>query len=338
MLARPNTLMSCDVMKAEVDIQAKWPPHTDPLGEALHSLRMSGVMYCRCDLTAPWSLALPIMKGCLMFHVVTSGQFWLDVEGDDARARLVRQGDLALVPGGDGHTMASAPELAASAPALFDVHRSVVSERYELLTLGGGGAGCQVMCGAVKFDHPAAQHLVTLLPRTIHVEAWSSPETDWIDTTLRFIAAEARELRPGGETVITRLADILVIQAIRWWIRQAPAAQTGWLGALRDRQIGTAITLINRNPERAWTVAALAGEVAMSRSAFAARFATLVGEPPMHYVARSRMHLARTWLEEEDTSLAELATRLGYESDAAFSRAFKRFIGVSPGAIRRGDR
>jgi len=149
------------------------------------------------------------------------------------------------------------------------------------------------------------------------------------------MAAEASELRPGGETVITRLADILVIQAIRSWIQEDPAAQTGWLGALQDTQMGPAIMLIHRNPDHPWTVASLASEVAMSRSAFAARFTKLVGEPAMHYVARWRMHLALTWLNEGRVTQAELASRLGYQSEAAFSRVFKRFNGISPGAVRR---
>ncbi len=114
-----------------------------------------------------------------------------------------------------------------------------------------------------------------------------------------------------------------------------PSAQTGWLGALQDKQIGGAILHIQRNPAQAWTVASLADEVAMSRSAFAARFKELVGESPMQYVTRWRMNVAMTWLNEEDTPLDEIAGRLGYQSDAAFSRAFKRFIGVSPGAARR---
>jgi AraC-like DNA-binding protein len=158
---------------------------------------------------------------------------------------------------------------------------------------------------------------------------------DWMQSTLRFMAAEARELRPGGETIITRLADILVIQAIRAWMEQDPAAQTGWLGALQDKQIGRAIALIHRDPARAWTLASLAAEVAMSRSAFAARFTELVGVSAMHYVARWRMHVALTWLKEQDIALGDLAGRLGYQSEAAFSRAFKRFMGMPPGAVRR---
>jgi AraC-like DNA-binding protein len=170
----------------------------------------------------------------------------------------------------------------------------------------------------------------------ICIEASSSPQMEWIQSMLRFMASEAKALRLGGETIITRLADILVIQAIRSWIEQDPAAQTGWLRALQDKQIGRVISLIHRDSARAWTVASLAAEVAMSRSAFAARFTELVGEPPMHYVARWRMHVALTWLKEEGAALGELAIRLGYQSEAAFSRAFKRFIGVSPGAVRRG--
>jgi AraC-like DNA-binding protein len=142
-------------------------------------------------------------------------------------------------------------------------------------------------------------------------------------------------LRPGGETIITRLADILVIQTIRSWMAEDPLAKTGWLGALQDKQIGYAILLIQREPARVWTVASLADEVAMSRSAFAARFKELVGEAPMQYITRWRMNLALTWLNAEDQSLGEIANRLGYQSEAAFSRAFKRFIGISPGAARR---
>jgi AraC-like DNA-binding protein len=158
---------------------------------------------------------------------------------------------------------------------------------------------------------------------------------EWIQSTLRLMAAEAKVMRPGGETIITRLADILVIQAIRSWMAMDPLAKAGWLGALQDKQVGYAILLIQRNPEQRWTVASLANEVAMSRSAFAARFKELVGEPPMQYITRWRMNLALTWLQNEEASLAELSHRLGYQSVAAFSRTFKRVIGSSPGAARQ---
>jgi AraC-like DNA-binding protein len=307
---------------------------TDPLGEALHLLRMNGVFYCRSEFTAPWGLELPPFEACMMFHVVTSGQCWLDVDGVD-RCHL-RPGDLALVPRGEGHRLLSADGVVPA--RLFDLPRTFVGDRYELLEHGNGGAPTTVICGVVKFDLPAARHLRALLPKVILVDAWSAPEAEWIQSTLRFIAAESRELRAGGETVITRLADILVIQAIRAWMTRDPGARAGWLGALRDPQIGRAVALVHRDPARSWSVAGLAGEAGMSRSAFAARFTQLVGEPAMTYVTRWKMLTARIWLEESGDAIAAIAERVGYESEAAFSRAFKRFAGISPGAARRTNR
>jgi len=293
---------------------------------------MSGTFYCSSEFTAPWALALPSMNRFLMLHAVTSGRCWLEVPGTPNR--LLQSGDLALVPRCEGHQLSSDPGM--SGQPLFDLPREQISERYEILRLGEGGAPTTVVCGVFQFDHPAAQHLVSLLPGLIVVEAWGAPHMDFIQATLRVMAVEAREIKPGGETVITRLADILVIQAIRAWIAQDPAAQTGWLGALQDKHIGRIISLIHRAPERAWTLESLAAEAAMSRSAFAARFTELMGEPAMHYVSRWRMHTALTWLKQDDATVGELSRRLGYESEAAFSRAFKRHIGVSPGAARRG--
>jgi AraC-like DNA-binding protein len=329
MLIRPDQWTN-DASGAMLCIMNSWPS-TDPLGEALHFLRMSGVFYCRSEFTEPWGLSLPPFENCMMFHVVTRGECLLEVAG--AQGRVLRPGDLALVPHGQGHQLVD--KAGARTRDLFDLPRDLVSDRYEILRHGGGGAATTVICGVVRFDHPAAHDLIKLLPRMIGVDVWSSSEAEWIQSTLRFIAFEAHELRAGGETVITRLADILVIQAIRAWIARDPAAQAGWLGALRDPQIGRAIALIHRDPSRNWDLATLAGSVGMSRSAFAARFTQLVGEPAMQYATRWKMRSAQMWLREDDAPLGELAHRLGYESEAAFSRAFKRFIGVSPGAARR---
>jgi AraC-like DNA-binding protein len=314
-----------------LDRMSPQPPPVDPLGEALYFLRMTGTYYSSCEFTAPWGLVLPAFPGALMFHVVTSGRCWLGV-GDSER-RLLEPGDLALVPHGTGHRLASDP--GARGVPLAAVPREEVSERFEILRQGGGGATTRLVCGTVRFDHPVAQYLVSLLPNVITVDTSASDHGEWIHSTLRFMAAEARALRPGGETVITRLADVLVIQAVRAWIERDGAARVGWLGALRDKQVGRALTLIHRDPARAWTLRLLASEVAMSRSAFAARFAELVGEPPMHYLARWRMRLAAAALSERAVGLGELASGLGYQSEAAFSRAFKRVVGVAPGTARR---
>jgi len=202
------------------------------------------------------------------------------------------------------------------------------------MRFGGGGELTQLTCGVVRFDHVAGQRLIALLPKVLQIDSWADDASSWLQSTLRFIAHEARELRPGGETVITHLADILIIQAIRSWIDSAHEAQTGWLVALRDHHVGRALAAIHKEPEKDWTVASLAKEVGMSRSGFSARFTHLVGEPAMRYLTHWRMQLAHAQLKETSDSLSILADRLGYHSEAAFCRAFKRVFGVSPGSIR----
>ena len=306
---------------------------SDPLAEALHFLRMNGAFYCRSELTAPWGMTMMPMPGYIWFHVVTTGRVWLEA-GDD-EGRLLQPGDLGLVPHGEGHVLRSEPGVPA--PGVLELEREEISERYEILRHGGGGAPTTLICGAVRFDHPAARNLVEILPPIMHLEAASAPQLDWMQSTLRLMAVEAHELRPGSEAVITRLGDILVIQAIRSWLETDPAAKTGWLGALQDEQIGRAIALIHRDPARNWTVASLADELAMSRSAFAARFTELVDEPAMQYVTRWRMQVAVSALRNDGATVGELASRLGYRSEAAFARAFKRVIGVPPGAVKRSS-
>ncbi len=305
-------------------------PPTDPLGESLQVLRMNGAYYCRSELTAPWGLTLPATPGYLWFHVVTSGRFWLEVEAGEGS--WISLGDLTLVPHGEGHVLRSEP--GAPAPGILELEREVVSDRYEVLRHGDGGAPTGLICGAVRLAHPAAGNLVEILPSTIHIEASSSPRLEWMQTLLRLMAAEAAELRPGGEAVITRLADIHVIQAIRAWIESDPAARSGWLGALQDPQIGRAISLIHREPARSWTVASLAREVGVSRATLARRFADEVGETPMAYLTEWRLALAADLLREPDATVAGVARQVGYGTGFALSAAFSRVRGISPSEHR----
>ena len=220
---------------------------------------------------------------------------------------FIRPGDLALVPHGQGHVVASAQGLVAS--KLFEIPREQLSERYETLRLGGDGERTTMICGLFQFDDPAAQQLITLLPEVITVNTWATPQAEWIRSTLRMIAAEAREMSPGGETVITRLADILVVHAIRYWITHSTSTQTGWLGALHDPRIGPVIAKIHRRPTHRWTLESLAAEASMSRSAFAARFTELVGESAIQYVTRWQMNAARSRLAEGGVTVGRLLTR-----------------------------
>lgn len=306
-----------------------WAPN-DPLGEALHYLRMDGAFYCRSELSAPFGATMPPLPQYLWFHVVTSGELWVTTL--DGESQLLGPGDICLVSRGAGHDLTSAP--GEPTIDITQIAHEMISDRYEVMHLGGGGPRTQVICAAVRFDHPAARNLIDALPEVIVLQTSSAPGLERMQSTLALMGAEARSLSPGGEAVITRLADILVIQAIRAWIESDAGARSGWLGALQDPQIGAAISRIHRDPARDWTVASLADDLAMSRSSFSARFTALVGEPVMQYVTRWRMHVAVAALREEGATVGELAARLGYRSEAAFARAFKRVIGLPPGAVR----
>ncbi|MGB3170459.1 MAG: AraC family transcriptional regulator [Rhodococcus sp. (in: high G+C Gram-positive bacteria)] len=309
----------------------------DPLGEALHFLRMTGAFYCRSELSEPWGLAMPEMQDCLWFHVVTSGRCRIEVEG--TATRYLVPGEFALVPHGLGHTVSSDTllsdnEAGRSTPMVHDLPHHYISDRYAVLEHGGDGPSTTLMCGAVRLDHPSATQLISSLPSLIVVESAPAPHLSWMYSTLGLVAEEAKYLRPGGEAVITRLSDILVIQALRSWIEHDPAAKVGWLGALQDPAIGPALARIHRQPDNPWTVASLAAEVAMSRSAFSARFTAMVGETSMRYLAQWRMRTAQELLRSGDMTVADIAKRSGYLSEAAFARAFKRLLGVSPGSVR----
>lgn len=309
------------------------PPPADPLSETLHLLRLTGTLYCRAELTAPWGIDIPPLAGFMTIQIVTSGDCWLDVDG--AEPLRLRRGSLTLIPHGTRHRIRS--DRRTDTEPLFDLPVEKISERYEIMRYGGGGAFTHVTYGVMRFDHVAAQRLTDQLPNVIHIDGWNEEDGSWLQSTLRFIAREASTPRPGGETVITRLADILVIQAIRSWLDSAPEADRGWLAALRDERIGGALALIHKMPERDWSVDQLARNVGMSRSAFSARFTDLVGESAMRYLTRWRLQLARAHLLESRDPLSVVAERFGYQSEAAFSRAFKRMFGAAPGSLRRTD-
>jgi AraC-like DNA-binding protein len=310
-----------------------WTP-SDAVGEALHVLRMSGAFYCRAELRAPWAMSLPATPGCLWFHVVTSGGARLEV-GDEVVT--LAPSDVVLVPRGEGHVLRSTDRAAGSpAPDVRAIPHHWHGDRYAAIHHGGGGEVTTTICGAVRFEHPMAERLVTLMPDLLHVPV--SPLTARLQDTLRLIALEVEETRPGGEAVITRLADVLVVQMLRAWLSHDPAARTGWLGALADPDIGRALALVHADPARDWSVAGLAHELALSRSTFAARFTALVGEPVMAYVTRWRMLVAHDRLRAGDTTVAAVASALGYRSEAAFSRAFRRVVGTPPGAVRARGR
>lgn len=299
------------------------------IGEALRFVQMTGVFYCPSELSEPWGLALPPMPDCVWFHAVTEGVCNLEIDGE---IHQVSAGEIVVVPHGTGHRCWGREP--AATPIVMDLPHEEINEHYAILRHGGGGDTVHVVCGGIRFEHPAAHRLVESLPSIIRVSTTHSAGFDWMRSTIELMANEVSRPRPGGEAVISRLCDIVVIQAIRSWIETDPAARTGWLGALRDEQIGAAIARVHAEPGRDWSVASLADEVAMSRSAFAARFTELVGEPAMRYVTNWRMHVALGLLRDEGLTVTEAGRRVGYDSEAAFSRAFKRIMGRPPRSAR----
>lgn len=306
-------------------------PLGDPLGEILHLLKLTGTFYCQSRLTAPWGVAIPGFDNVMSFAVITGGRCWMTVDGGEPLP--LEKGNLVLMTQGTALNFRS--DLNAPIRTLDELPIRKVSELYETLEYGGGGEETSIMYGIVRLDHAASGLLMRLLPEVLTIDTWTEDAGGWLQGTLQFIAREAQELRPGGETVITRLADVVVIEAIRRWINTAPEANRGWLKAARDAQIGRAVLAIHRAPAGNWTLETLAGVAGMSRSAFSARFTDLVGMPAIEYLTTWRMHLARARLLETSQSISEIASRLGYQSEPAFNRAFKRVFATPPGQMRR---
>lgn len=307
----------------------------DPLGEALHALRMNRGAFYLAEFTAPWGLAMP--AGCTNLYLVLEGR--LQLQTASGGTSLLGPGDIALVLHGDPYRLASDADAVAVAPSQLD--EELVSPRYRILRQGGGGDPGRFFCGALRFERPLVYELIRHLPEGLVVSTGTADaslpgKSGQARVLIELIAAEAAAMRPGWETVCTRLADILIIQALRAWLTQQP--RSGWLGALQDPSLSLAIAAMHREPARSWSLAELAREAALSRSVFAARFREITGETPMQYLTRARMLLALSQLREADPGLGELAAGLGYSSEAAFHRAFRRIIGLTPGEVKRQRR
>ena len=315
---------------ATPNIDPELPPSSDPLGEVLQLLQLTGVLYCNAELTDPWGIEIPDLPGVMNVEVVTSGHCWLELDGE--APVFLPEGSLVLIPRGRRHRLRGNP--GDRTTPLEEIPVELVGDRFEIMRFGGGGRPTEVTYYGVRFDPYLADRLIRLLPEMLHLRTHVD-DGSWLHSTIRFIAQEARQRLPGSETVITRLADILVIQAIRTWIEQVRDEDRGWIAALHDRQIGPAMSLMHRQPERDWRVETLAREIGMSRSGFAARFTELVGEPALQYLTGLRMQLAHRELRCSGDSISRIAERVGYHSEPAFNRAFKRVVGMPPGAARR---
>ncbi|MEP2031443.1 MAG: AraC family transcriptional regulator [Paracoccaceae bacterium] len=313
------------------DPDALAQPIGDPLGEILHLLKLTGTFYCQSRMSAPWGVAIPGFPDILSFTVITYGRCFMRIGEDDPFE--VEKGDLVLMTNGAPVAFFSTEETPILTLEELPIRK--VTKLYETLEYGGGGVETGIMYGLIRIDHAASGMLMNLLPNALKIDPWEEDAGSWLQATLQFIAREARELRPGGETVITRLADVVVIEAIRRWLNNAPDANRGWLKAARDPQVGRTIVAIHRAPAAKWSVESLAQVAGMSRSAFSARFTELVGVPAIQYLATWRMYLARERLVETNQPISQIAANVGYLSEPSFNKAFKRVFDVPPGKIRK---
>jgi AraC-like DNA-binding protein len=306
----------------------------DVLTDVLETTRVVAACYGRMEATAPWGIGIRAGEDA-KFHLVLEGRARLLVDGSDQLIEL-SAGDIVALPHGHAHRLTDDPELTAQ--PLDELLLCRARGDSSVFRVGGGGESATIVSGRFRFEDRRNNPLLSVLPPVITLKGEMGKSVRWLEPTLKFIACEAASGRPGSQTVIARLADVLFIQIVRGHLASLPANGSGWLGALADSQIGAVLGHIHQNPEQGWTVQSLASKVAMSRSAFASRFMRLVGEPPLSYVTRWRMQKAAGMLREGKQTLAEIAAHVGYDSEAAFSKAFKRAVGSAPGAYRRGLR
>jgi AraC-like DNA-binding protein len=311
----------------------------DALTEVLNSVRVRSTVYCPIEVGAPWGLHIVEESGA-SFCILTRGSAFLEIEELNIRQRLVA-GDFIIITRRCACILADSPQSEImDLQEWLQLHTPGPDGTYKV---EGNGEITRFIGGKFVFENQESHPLLKVLPPFLHFSGRAGVEDgkmlDWFGTTLEFISSEAAIREPGAETVITRVSDILFIQAVRAYANSVSDSdgQPNWFAAAKDPQIGEAIANIHRTPQTPWTVDRLASLSRMSRSAFAGRFTKLVGEPPLRYLSRWRMHKAIELIRESRLTTAEVASLVGYESEAAFSKAFKKWNGKGPGAYRRSS-
>ena len=300
---------------------------SDVLTAILNTLQFSGKVFCYSKFTAPWAVRMN-RKEFAHFHFFERGEGWVEIEDTKnkiSRTVGVASGDLVILPHGGAHVLRDNPRTKA-----VNVDGLLQCRRDHILRHGGGGVETSTVCGAFAFENQIGNPILPLLPEIIHVPHTKIETGTWLESTLRLLAHEAQFPREGSGSIIGHVMAIIFIQAVREWIENQAQGQGGWLGALRDKQISSALNLMHQRPNEPWTIAKLASEVGMSRSPFATRFTSLVGEPPLAYLTKWRMNLAAGYLRDDQISIGEIAELVGYESQASFTNAFKRNFSLSP--------
>lgn len=308
--------------------------NVDVLSDILTTIRLRGSLYFHTDFRPPWGLRVPRFKRVARFHLVTRGTCWIRVE-DGPEAIRLEAGDVVLIPAGAEHVLADTPDTPCR--TLEEVVEAAGFTGRGALVMGDEDAGAptRMVCGHFAFDEGLNHPLLDQLPEALVVR-WEADHRDApLEEAFRFIVREVQEGKPGHEAVVSRLSEILFVQIVRSWANRAEHAN-GVLAALADERIGSALTAMHQDPREHWNLEALARRANMGRTAFADRFAKVVGETPLRYLTLWRIQTAKRLLADTMLSLDQVAERVGYDSAAAFSRVFKKHAGVAPGRWRHG--
>jgi AraC-like DNA-binding protein len=312
----------------------------DALSQTLRVVRLVGAIFINAKFTAPWSYqspeaatAAPLLEPgaerVVIFHLITEGECYVELADEPVR---LRAGDVVVFPQGDAHVMSSSPDVPPARGARLD---QVLARRPRQLVYGGGGETTRLVCGYLACDQRLAQMLFAGLPALLKVNVRGSSAGAWLESSLRYALAEARSPRPGGAGVLAKLAEVLFIEVLRLYMNEQSVGRIGWLAGVGDRIVGGALNALHARPAHAWTLEELAQASGTSRSVLAERFAALVGSTPMQYLTQWRMLLAANLLCGSNAPLSRIAEDVGYQTDTAFSRAFRREFGTPPAAWRR---
>ena len=318
----------------------------DALSDVLRVAHLTSGVFLHAEFSAPWCIAARVgpehcapalgrASDLIIYHYVVEGDLRIRVEGEDGEGLAIAAGEVVVLPRNDVHLMGS--DLSLPPVAGSDVIHPPKDGALFSINHGGTGKRTRLVCGFLGCDDIKSNPVISTLPPLLKFNVEQGGAGEWIRSTFQYAAEEVSIGRPGSETVLAKLSELLFVEAVRRYAETLPDGQTGWFAGLRDPYVARALALLHRDIARRWTVDDLGREVGLSRSALADRFIRLIGVPPMHYLANWRMHVATQQLRKTSLSLAQVAAIVGYDSEAAFSRAFKKAFGAAPATWRRSN-
>ena len=317
----------------------------DVLSEVLKVVKLQGALFYNGEFSSPWSFyspdsrtvapyVAPAARHVIIYHLLTEGR--ASARLVDGERILLQAGDIVIFPHGDAHFLENGP--ATKAVEMEQELARIFAQGLKRSSLGGGGEITKFVCGFMACDPRLSQIFLSGLPPVFKVSIRNDASGRWLENSIRFSVDEADASRAGGEAVLAKLSEVLFVETLRAYIADLPPEQTGWLAGARDSEVGKTLALMHRNPAHPWTIASLAKEAGVSRSVLAERFRHYLNEPPMAYLTRWRLQLGEQMLSSTSYSVAQIASEVGYESEAAFNRAFKREFAVPPARFRSQSR